>query len=125
MYRKATAFNNNLNFSCAINKVESPKPFTGEMPKNIENDSQAEIHQRVLVLWEVTEIGKGKAISCPIYDARLTTNVVNTELGSMMAQWLALLPHSVRDPGLTPPSGDCLCGVAHSPRIRVDFLRVL
>ena len=29
----------------------------------------------------------------------------------MVAQWLALLPHSSRDPGSIPGSGHCLCGV--------------
>jgi len=28
-----------------------------------------------------------------------------------MAQWLALLPHSTRDPGLIPALGHGLCGV--------------
>jgi len=28
-----------------------------------------------------------------------------------VAQWLALLPHSTRDPGLIPGLGHCLCGV--------------
>ena len=29
----------------------------------------------------------------------------------MVAQWLALLPHSARDPGSIPSLGHCLCGV--------------
>ena len=41
-------------------------------------------------------------------------------------QWVALLPHSARDPGLIPGSGHCLCGVCtFSPRVCVGFLRVL
>ena len=31
--------------------------------------------------------------------------------GGTMAQWLALLPHSARDPGSIPAQGHCLCGV--------------
>ena len=31
--------------------------------------------------------------------------------GSMVEQWLALLPHSARDLGLIPGLGYCLCGV--------------
>ena len=32
-----------------------------------------------------------------------------------MAQWLALLPHSARDPGSIPATGHCLCGVCTFP----------
>jgi len=41
-----------------------------------------------------------------------------------MAQWLALLPHSARDPGSIPSLGHCL-QFAHSPHVCVGFLRVL
>eukprot|EP00061_Rhincodon_typus_P000059 g10289.t1 len=40
-----------------------------------------------------------------------------------VAQWLALLPHSARDPGSIPAS---VCvEFAHSPRVCVGFLQVL
>jgi len=32
-------------------------------------------------------------------------------MGGTVAQWLALLPHSARDPGSIPGWGHCLCGV--------------
>ena len=35
--------------------------------------------------------------------------------GFVVAQWLALLPHSARDPGLIPALGHCLCGVCTFP----------
>jgi len=39
--------------------------------------------------------------------------------GSMVAQWLAPLPHSARDLGSIPGSGHCLCGVCmFSPCLR-------
>ena len=37
----------------------------------------------------------------------------------MLAQWLAVLPHSARDPGPLPGSNHCLCGVCKfSPCVR-------
>ena len=36
---------------------------------------------------------------------------VNNSSSSTVAQWLALLPHSARDPGSIPASGHCLSGV--------------
>ena len=40
-------------------------------------------------------------------------------MGGMVAQWLALLPHSAGDPGLIPGLGHCLCGVCtFSPFLR-------
>ena len=36
---------------------------------------------------------------------------VLTTVSSMVAQWLALLPHSARDPGSIPDLGHCLYGV--------------
>ena len=45
-------------------------------------------------------------------------------MGSTVAQWLALLPHSARNPGSIPALGDCV-EFAHSPRVCVNFLRVL
>ena len=39
--------------------------------------------------------------------------------GGMVAQWLALLPYSTRDPGSIPALGHCLCGVCtFSPCLR-------
>ena len=39
--------------------------------------------------------------------------------GGTVAHWLALLPHSTRDPGSIPGSGHCLCGVCtFSPCLR-------
>ena len=39
--------------------------------------------------------------------------------GGTVAQWLALLPHSTRDPGSIPALGHCLCGVCiFSPCLR-------
>ena len=40
-------------------------------------------------------------------------------VGGMVAQWLALLPHSTRDPGSISGLGHCLCGVCtFSPCLR-------
>ena len=40
-------------------------------------------------------------------------------VGGMVAQWLALLPHSARDPGLIPALVHCLCGLCmFSPGLR-------
>eukprot|EP00061_Rhincodon_typus_P011518 g36583.t1 len=44
--------------------------------------------------------------------------------GSMVAQRLALLPHTTRDPGLIPPSGDCV-EFAHSLPICAIHQKIL
>ena len=45
--------------------------------------------------------------------------ICNNAGSGTVAQWLALLPHSVRDPGSIPSLGHCLCGVCRfSPCLR-------
>ena len=44
--------------------------------------------------------------------------------GGTVAHWFALLPHSVKDPGSIPVSGDCVA-FARSLRVCVGFLQVL
>ena len=47
-------------------------------------------------------------------------------MGGTVAQWLALLPHSTRDPGFDSRPQVTVCvKFAHSPRVCVCFLRVL
>jgi len=47
------------------------------------------------------------------------SSAANVPSGGMVAQWLALLPHSARDLDLIPALGECLCGVfTFSPCLR-------
>ena len=45
------------------------------------------------------------------YCSSTLMHLITLYSGGTVAQWLALLPHSARDPGSIPGLGHCLCGV--------------
>jgi len=51
----------------------------------------------------------GRRVSCCA--VKLSDEWGHSGWGGTVAQWLALLPHSARDPCSIPASGHCLCGV--------------